>query len=290
MHTLTLDVPRLPFDLDLTFRSGQIFCWEQQDGFWCGSHGSYRIRVKQDGNRISWEGMPRPDLIRFLGLDDDISAITGDIRASIRAFREDQDDLFEAAIQAGAGLRILRQDPWDCLVSFICSANSNIPTIGKRISLLSGRFGPLPHSPSSYPVPDRLCTADEAAIRACCTGYRAPYLKETAGRIVADPFLLGRIRDLGYVDAKRELMTLPGVGPKVADCVLLFAYTRFEAVPVDTWIRTIVETGYSSLLPAGSGKKHSYEDLASFCRNYFGRYAGYAQQFLFTSRNIVPLA
>ncbi|HWQ62834.1 MAG TPA: DNA glycosylase, partial [Methanospirillum sp.] len=221
--------------------------------------------------------------------------IISQIKSSISAYACETgtktDELFESVATAGAGLRIIRQDPWECLISFICSQNSNIPTITKRISLLCERYGKaIGNNIFSFPSPADLAERDEEDLRTCCTGYRAPYLAGTAQYVIRDPGFLSHIDACSTQDAKDELMKLPGVGPKVADCILLFAYNRYEVVPVDVWIRTIITTLYPEVSNRRCNKKEcSYNDIADFCREYFGEYAGYAQQYFFASRQTLPV-
>ncbi len=283
MQSLKLDSNSLKFSLDLSFKCGQIFFWEKNDDIWTGILSGKNVCIKQDGDTIFWSGAEEKDIILFLGLDQNIPEILKDIKSSIIAYRKTNDEIFDIAVNFGSGLRLFRQDPYECLISFICSANSNIPTIGKRITLLSKMFGlEVSDSVFSFPLPEILGEAEEDEIRQCSTGYRAPYLKKTACFITKNPDFLKSIEKLPYIEAKESLMQLSGVGPKVADCILLFAYGKYEAVPVDVWIKKIIIGHYSQFLDEG---KMSYNEMGNFCRRYFGKYAGYAQQYMYTARN-----
>ena len=138
-----------------------------------------------------------------------------------------------------------------------------------------------------FPCPSDLSGCHEDELRRCLTGYRATYLLQAAEIIKNEPGFLERISHLPYEEAKKTLMILPGVGPKVADCVLLFGFERLEAVPVDTRIRKIITEQYRGILNScGNDHPLSYDTIARFCRAYFGPYAGYAQQYLFATRDL----
>lgn len=291
MGTLHLEAEQLPFNLDLTLACGQVFRWERAGSGWTGIVRGRVVTISQDGPILSYEGIEKEDLIRYFNLDINIKDVLGSIRISIHERSKRIDDpFFEFAVEVGAGLRIIRQDPWECLISFICSQNSNIPAITKRISLICERYGrSLGDNRFSFPKPNDLVMPELDELRRCCTGYRAPYLAETSKFLLKEPDFLDRIAYLPMEKGKEELMKLPGVGPKVADCVLLFAYNMYQAVPVDVWIRSIITKAYPEVQNRKCNRKEcSYNDIAEFCREYFGCYAGYAQQFFFASRLKLP--
>jgi len=283
---LTLVPSQLPFNLDLSLSCGQIFGWKKSGNTWVGIHKNKFISIRQSRDRIWYCGATEDEITRFLGLTDSMDIILTSIREHINAYRGESDDFFETMYHQSSGLRILRQDPWECLVSFICSANSNVSTISKRIGLILQRHGTpcTPHA-HAFPDPQTMSRCSEHELRACLSGYRAPYLIKTAQYIHEYPGFFDQVAQCCYDDAKKILMTLPGVGPKVADCVLLFAFEHLNAVPVDIRIRKIMEREYADLMPPSTLKRRSYESIASFCREYFGPYAGYAQQFLFATRD-----
>src|SRR5262249_33980345 len=147
-----------------------------------------------------------------------------------------------AAVVACRGLRLLRQEPWECLASFILSSTKQIVQIRQIVSLLCERYGePIPAAPEyapafAFPSPARLACATEPELRACKMGFRAPYLLKTARLVAEGKIDLERLRQLPAETARDELMGLPGVGRKIADCVLLFAYGFQSAFPVDVWV------------------------------------------------------
>ncbi len=296
MKTYRLGTDQLPFDLDLTLECGQVFRWQRTGNQWNGIVAENVVMISQDGEILTYDGMNEADLVRYFNLDLNVQEIISKIRASIAVYSgdtESHNDLqFEAAAATGSGLRIIRQEPWECLISFICSQNSNIPTITKRISLICERYGrPLGKKRFGFPSPADLAEREEMELRTCSTGYRASYLSGTAQYIIRNPDILSHIANCSIEDAKRELMKFPGVGPKVADCVLLFAYNRYEVVPVDVWIRTIITSLYPEVRNRRCNRKEcSYNDIANFCREYFGSFAGYAQQYFFAARQDLSLS
>jgi N-glycosylase/DNA lyase len=192
-----------------------------------------------------------------------------------------EDVALQEAVRACAGLRLLRQEPWECLASFICSSTKQISQIEQIVVLLCRRFGealavPAGEEPGhSFPGYARLAEISESDLRGCKLGFRAPYLRGTAQMLAAGEVDLGRLGRLPLEEARTELMKLPGVGMKIADCVLLFAYGFAEAFPVDVWIQRALRRHYfprRSVSPAR---------LRRFIAGHFGPHAGYAQQYLF---------
>lgn len=191
------------------------------------------------------------------------------------------DDAMRAAVGACRGLRLLRQDPWECLASFILSSTKQIVQIQQIIALLCQRHGELLPvaegcAPAfAFPSPARLASTTEEELRNCKMGFRAPYLLFTA-RIIAEGQLdLARLLQMPVGDARAELLKLPGVGPKIADCVLLFAFGFPTAFPVDVWVMKALRQLY---FPR---RRPSRARLHRFTTTYFGSNAGYAQQYLF---------
>jgi N-glycosylase/DNA lyase len=274
MLSLTLSASQ-PFNLDKTLSCGQVFRWVEVGGWWTGIVGEQLIRIRQEGDIITWEGTDESFIRHYFSLDLDLPAILSGI---------DRDPVIHQAIEECRGLRIIRQPPWECLVSYIIATFTNIPSIKRRITLLCREFGTeirldgIAHF--SFPTPDALAGAEECEVRACSLGYRAPFLCHVAQEIKANPGWAGTIRDMPYETARTELMHYRGVGRKVADCVLLFGFGRLEAVPVDVWIERIIRQHY--LEP---GEKANYEYLRRYAQGYFGPFAGYAQEYLFCMRN-----
>ncbi len=287
MKSLTLTESQLPFDLNLSLSCGQIFGWKKTRDTWKGVHNGHIVTIRQKDNHIDYDGITKQEINRFLGLSDSMPEIIDSIRKHIIAYSGTSDPFFETRYDQSQGIRILRQNPWECLVSFICSANSNVRTIGKRINLILGRYGTsCTMNENRFPDPAILSQCFEQELRECLTGYRAPYLIKTAQYIHEHPDFFQQVADMEYSQAKEALMILPGVGPKVADCVLLFAFEHLSAVPVDIRIRKIIERQYADYIHTDKTGKLSYDTIGRFCRDYFGPYAGYAQQFLFATRDM----
>ncbi|MDD1667189.1 MAG: 8-oxoguanine DNA glycosylase, partial [Methanomicrobiales archaeon] len=248
---------------------------------WGGGVVAERLwRLRQDGDRVIYAGPKGQEVRHYLALDEDLPAILSSV---------DRDPVIHRSIAACQGLRILMQDPWEILVSFICATNTNIPRIRKMIASLARCFGAwVPDSVEpqySFPAPESLAGSCGEHLGPCRLGYRDRYIAGTAARVDADPGILGRIRGLPYPEARTALLSFPGVGPKAADCILLFGFHRLEAFPVDVWIRRLMYSHYLKPAP-GSRVPSEKEDrrIREFGREYFREYAGYAQEYLFCAR------
>jgi N-glycosylase/DNA lyase len=186
------------------------------------------------------------------------------------------DAFLEKRIKAWRGLRLLRQPLGETLLAFLCSSAKQIPHIAQMCENLAEKFGePIWNETRALPSWERLAEVPEGDLRRCALGYRARFIKETARRLASEPGWEGKILAAPYADAHEWFTDLPGVGPKIADCVLLFGAAKYEAFPVDTWIlRAMAERyGLRCWKPA---------HVAQFGRAHFGRLAGLAQQFLFS--------
>ena len=266
------------YDLAATLDSGQVFRWQRVGNSWHGVLGQHAIQLTKTGDKIyAATATPVDDwkfLRHFLQTETDLAAI-------LKTFPDDAP--MRAAVAASPGLRLLRQDPWECLASFILSSTKQIVQIRQIVALLSERLGaPLTPSPMdlsalrySFPTPEKIAAATEADLRACKMGFRAPNLLHAARQIAAGKIDLERIRTLDYATARAELMTLRGVGGKIADCVLLFGYGFEAAFPVDVWIERALQELYFPRRRASAKRLHN------FAATHFGPHAGYAQQYLF---------
>jgi N-glycosylase/DNA lyase len=219
----------------------------------------------------------------YLRLDDDLDSIYRAITL---------DERIGAAIARYRGMRIIRQEPWECLISFICSSNSNIRRISGNVEDMSSAFGrPLMldnQMRSTFPTPQALAEAGEQKLRQLGLGFRAKYVA-SAARTVADGKLdLMALREAPYEEALSALLELPGVGDKVANCVLLFSLDKLEAFPVDVWIdRAMREWYLGDGVGAHSRAPLRRNAMRPWAQAYFGPYAGYANQYLFQRRRLM---
>jgi N-glycosylase/DNA lyase len=276
-------LPTTNYDLAATLDSGQAFRWRQQGDFWIGVIGKNRVRLKQTNDGIFAEAdMPVENwdwLREFLQVDVDLKKI-------LATFPDDEP--MNRAIAACRGLRLLKQDPWECLASFILSATKQIVQIRQIVAQLCECFGQplmdraggkdldvLPDLHYAFPSAEKIAILTEAQLRSCKMGFRAPNLLGAARHIAERKLDLESLRRLSYEEAQTELMKLRGVGEKIADCVLLFAYGFDSAFPVDVWIERALQTLY---FPR---RRVSEKKLLHFAATHFGPHAGYAQQYLF---------
>ena len=277
-------------DLSHTLESGQAFRWVRGRssgpdwGQWfSGVVFSNAVKMRQVPEGVEFHCAPDDEstlepLVRdYLRLHDDLEAIYRSINI---------DDRIKSATALYPGMRILRQDPWECLVSFICSATSNIPRISANVEDMATHFGRQIRSSHrvrhAFPTPEGLAEAGEERLRQLGLGFRARYVAAVA-RMVADGEVdLFALREASYDDALDALVLLPGVGDKVANCVLLFSLDRLEAFPVDIWIERALQEWYIG----GAGKKLSSRDMRRWAQDYFGPYAGYANQYMFHGRRL----
>lgn len=254
------------FSLRHSLESGQFFRYAEMDGAYTLIRGQRLFRVRQDGETLTYDGADLWFLREFLGLDQDYAAIEATLRLDRRLWE---------ALDFAPGLRILKQDPWECTAAFITSIASNIPRISGNIADMAKEYG-IPIRLGSlaghtFPRPDRL--DDERGLRRLKLGFRASYLVQAAR--LARSGILEEIACLPYDEAKETLMVIPGIAEKVADCVLLFAYGRLNAFPVDTWIRKVMIRMFFK------GRKVPDRAIRAFASERWGDLAGVAQQYLY---------
>ncbi len=289
---IQLNEANTPFSLEHTLSCGQVFRWEKIGEWWYGVVGEKAVKVRQIGGRLLFQGFPEKVDAQFIEnyfrLDDNLPLILS---------RINKDRHIDRAIQVFYGLRIIRQEPWECLISYLCATNANIPAIRKMILNLSKKFGRKitldNHDFYTFPKAEDLAQADSEEIQKCKLGFRAERVLKVSRMIKEKEFDLEALRKMDYKEAKGKLMSLPGVGHKVADCVLLFSLGKLEAFPVDVWMKRIILKLYpehfepcfvKKVLAKKSITSKEYERISSFGRNYFGEYAGYAQEYLFHFR------
>ena len=271
-----------PLDLAASLESGQSHRWRREDGWYFGVVGGNLLKVRQAGGGLEFHSRPGPEtqvapLLRsYLRLDDDIRAIYAEIG---------RDPRVAAMIDRYPGLRLLRIDPWECLVSFICSANSNIPRIHLVVERMSEAYGnPIEldgHTRHTFPTPPRLAGAGEMELRRLGLGFRAPYVDKAACMVAEGALDLAKLVGIPNPEAKARLMECPGIGSKIADCIAVFSLEKLEAFPIDVWIRRALGEWYFP------GQKTPPDRvLLEWAQEHFGRYGGYAQQYLFHGRRL----
>lgn len=268
-----------PFSLDLTLESGQAFHWEKLSaGYWRGLIGREFVQIRQQaGSLLVEEG--RADLASsYFSLDHPLESIYASFP---------DDDLSREALAACQGMRILRQPKWECTATFITSSMKQVAHIRAMSLEIRRRFGhPVAGSQvNAYPDPAILARCEEDDLRACGLGYRAANLLATARMLDAGQVDLDAWAAYETDELRAALERLPGVGRKVANCILLFAYERLDAVPIDVWIGRI-------LVAMRRGRRGTPNQLARYARRRLGPVAGYVQQYLFhharISRKFAP--
>jgi N-glycosylase/DNA lyase len=274
------EIPASDFDLPMTLDSGQVFHWEKLGQGFAGTIGDCAVYVEQNGSALKVRGggeparlprRPLPKIVaRYLALDHPLAEICASFP---------DDPAMNAARLFCRGLRIIRQPKWECLATFICSSMKQVAHI-RQISLaLRRRFGNRrkvsDHVVYTFPRAQRIARATENDLRECALGYRAKNLLTSARLVSSGECDLESWSVLSDPDLREKLCSLPGVGAKIANCVMLFAYERLRAFPIDVWIERILKQQY---FPR---KKITEPRLREFSETYFGEHGGYAQQYLF---------
>ena len=265
-----------------TLESGQSHRWQREDDWFYGVVRGQFIKIRQDGPRIEFHSQPGseeelvPLLQSYFRLDDDLEEIYREIS---------QDPQVGEMVCRYPGLRLLRIEPWECLVSFICSANSNIPRIHQNMESLAKTFGePIEMDGKVrhiFPTPGQLAEGGEKELRRLGLGFRAPYVDKASIMVLEGRLDLARLVQMPYLEAKTKLMECPGIGPKVADCIAVFSLEKLEAFPIDVWIRRALGEWYFP------GQKPPPDRvMLEWAQGHFGRYGGYAQQYLFHGRRL----
>ena len=266
----------------MTLDSGQVFHWQRVGNGFVGSIGDLPVYVEQGGSglKIRCGARPQPThetralprlVVHYFALDHPLAEICASFP---------DDPMMDAARKFCRGLRIIRQPKWECLATFICSSMKQVAHI-RQISLaLRKRFG----NPSNidkqvvytFPSPQRIAQATEPELRACALGYRARHLRATAQSVSSGECNLEAWSALSDAELGKCLSALPGVGAKIANCVMLFGYERLRAFPIDVWMERVLKQQYFR-----RARKLSASRLRGFSETYFGEHGGYAQQYLF---------
>ncbi len=264
-------IPAPDFDLAMTLGSGQVFHWEKANNGFVGTIGDEAVYAEQTGELLS-VSLGCTELVRrYFALDHPLAEICASFP---------NDAIMSAARRFCRGLRIIRQPKWECLATFIASTRKKVAHI-RQISLaLRNRFGDPrkinKHVIYTFPSPQRLAQSSEQKLQECALGYRAKSLLATARLVSSGEANLEAWSELSDVDLRARLCWLPGVGAKVANCVMLFAYGRLRSFPIDVWIERVLREKYFP-----RKKKMTAQGLREFSETYFGEHGGYAQQYLF---------
>ncbi|NDB95376.1 MAG: hypothetical protein EBZ78_04365 [Verrucomicrobia bacterium] len=258
-----------PLDLSATLLGGQSFCWKLlSPGVFQGWIQSLPVRLEYKAGNLSWDNpaLSCDQIRQYLSLDLDLPSI-------FQTFPP-LDLHLKAAWQSHSGLRPVREDPWECLSNFICSSLKQILQIQQINDRLRTQLG---GTNRVFPSPGVICKAGETALRSCSMGYRARHLAATAKILAENPALLDIPHSLSTPEAAARLETLPGVGPKISRCVLLYAYSRWDAFPIDVWVNRLVWELYFP----GKRKPPRLSELELWSAKHFGSHRGLAQLFLF---------
>jgi len=282
---ITLNVTVRPFNLDYTLQCGQVFRWEKHGSWWYGVVAGKAIKIRQIRDVLEYEGARTDFIGKYFRLDDSLPVILS---------RISKDVYVRGVVRKFHGLRLINQDPWECLISYICATYKNIPAIEDMVNKLSKQFGSVMTLDNNrfyaFPSSNSLSSATISELVQCKLGFRAKSVHEAAKQVENGAVSFVELGSMSYEAAKRELLKLPGVGSKVADCVLLFSLNKLEAFPVDVWVKRTILNNYhehfdDAFIRKASAKKSltsgEYRRISSFAREYFGEYAGYAQQYLF---------
>lgn len=263
--------PALDFDLGCTLDSGQVFHWERCDNGYVGTIDQEAVYVEQRGPRLYFTGTRAVKIRNYFALDHPLREICNSFP---------KDPAMQAARDFSPGLRIIRQPLWECLATFITSSMKQMAHIRQISHILRKRYGLAQKifglEAYSFPSSERLANLTENDLRKCALGYRAGNLLTTAQLVTNGNADLDRWRELADDSLRASLCELPGVGAKVAHCVMLFAYERLGAFPIDVWIERVLRQEYFP-----RKRKMTPRRLRLFCEAYFGPYGGYAQQYLF---------
>jgi len=277
-----IEISAPDFDLAMTLNSGQVFHWQKAGNGFIGAIGNNPLYIEQRGQVLNARGTGEeldgfkpsslPQLVsNYFALDHPLAQICASFPA---------DPIMTAARDFCRGLRIIRQPKWECLATFICSSMKQVAHIRQISAALRNRFGDQREIGGcvlhTFPSAQQIARASEKQLRECALGYRARNLRATAQVVSSGQCNLEAWSALPDAELREHLCALPGVGAKIANCVMLFAYDRLRAFPIDVWIERVLRQHYFA-----RRKKMTARQLRAFCETYFGEHAGYAQQYLF---------
>jgi N-glycosylase/DNA lyase len=263
-------------NLNLTINSGQVFLWNKIGDTWFGIDDGDLLVIREEPFKII---SSLRKMKKFFREEDNLDRIIAEIS---------KDEIVKNAVKHFSGLRLMRQDPFQCYISFICSSNSSIQNIKRMLENLCKKFGNKIEFDKkqffTFPKPEKLSNASNKDLLSCGLGFRAKYVKQAAKMVSSGKINFESLRKEDYQSALEILKTVPGIGNKVADCILLFSLDKLESFPLDRWTQRILEKYYSRIFGDIQGKsltEKKYSMLHEKIIEYFGPYAGFSQQFLF---------
>ena len=265
---------KFSIDIDNSINSGQVFLWGKDRDDWYGINGQDILKINKNGVIKS-----------IINSKTDFFRKNDNIQEIIKSISKDK--TVKKAVKEYEGLRLFRQDPFQCLISFIISSNSNIQKIKNSLEKITKKFGKKIQTQNKefflFPEPEKIARATIDEIKSCGVGYRAPFIIEAAKMVVSKKIDFEYLKKCNYDEAKKNICLVPGVGNKVADCIMLFSLNKLESFPLDTWMIKILEKHYSKefKIETKTITQKQYELLHEKIVNYFGPYCGYAQQYLF---------
>ena len=268
------------FELKDIFECGQCFRWnENEDGSYTGVINKGVLNVEKQGEKIIFTGMLDGDIKEIVNSYFDLDRNYEEIKRQLSNI----DKYLKTSVEYGKGIRILNQDLWETIISFIISANNNIPRIKGIIERISEKYGTEIEWKNEkyyiFPTPEQLERATVEDLRSLGTGFRDVRIYETTQKVLNDEVNLENIDKKGTIEAREDLLTLSGVGPKVADCILLFStLKRFDVFPIDVWVRRVMNELY---IKNKDESKVSKKEIMKIANGKFGDLEGLAQQYLF---------
>ena len=271
------------FDPIHIFECGQCFRWNlQEDGSYIGIVGENIITVKRKQNNIIINGKFKDDIKELCTKYFDLETNYEEIKDKLSKI----DDNMKNSIQYGKGIRILHQDVWEALISFIISANNNIPRIKGIIERLSKKYGKeiIWNNKSYYtfPTPEELSKASIKDLRLLGLGFRDKRVFETTKMVKENSIDIQKLERIEDIDIIREeLLKFPGVGPKVADCIMLFSMKKYEVFPIDVWVKRVMTELYFNTSEKNINSNVSNKKILELANDKFEKLAGIAQQYLF---------
>ena len=268
------------FNLEDIFECGQCFRWNKnQDNSYTGVINKGVLNVKKIDEKVIFSGMLNGNIKDILIEYFDLNRNYKEIKKQLSNI----DKYLKTSVEHGSGIRILNQELWETIISFIISANNNIPRIKGIIERISKKYGnEIEWNGKKYytfPTPEELGRASVEELRKLGTGFRDIRIYETTEKILKNEINLKELEKMDTLTARDELLKLSGVGPKVADCILLFStLKRFDVFPIDVWVRRIMNELY---IKNEDEKKVSKNEIAKIAKEKFGNLEGIAQQYLF---------